>query len=498
MKKIFVFVSFILLSFKTNAQFVELCGGLANSWGPLVKSICADKNGNVYCAGTFVNSSGNYYVAKWNGNSWIELGGLNSLNAQGQIKSICCDASGNVYAVGNITNGINVPYVAKYNGSNWSEVGAKNRAVLINQNDSMLALNQVLIDNQNRIYVGGTNTYGLNCVSRWDGTGWSGPLPTSNYFATGYFFSDFCIDQNGHAYIIEHDNFMSGSQNCCIVVCDWSSMSMTHLVTANGGYDFSTINDIECDPYGNIYFCLKNYGCNIIYKLSANNYKDGFIQREKLNSSSTSCGDINVLCIVDSNSIYSSAGYDFIENLPDSNHINLSQFVIPDVIAQDPNHNLYFGSINNKNNELGIYKYSPCSKSSNLNITTTADSFIIAGDTFRTSGSFTIDVVSYNGCDSTIHLKLITSATGVENFEQLNNIHVYPNPCFKHLIIDTKQQYQISNVEILNSIGQVLVKNKYNNVNYATEDVHELISGLYLIRIIDSNGNFHTSRFCKE
>ena len=65
--------------------------------------------------GFFTNSGGNYYVAKWNGSAWSELGGLNALAANGFINSVFSDAAGNIYAGGNFTNSSFNNYVAEYN-----------------------------------------------------------------------------------------------------------------------------------------------------------------------------------------------------------------------------------------------------------------------------------------------------------------------------------------------------------------------------------------------
>jgi hypothetical protein len=79
-----------------------------------IRSICTDRLGNVYVAGSFENSNGKNYVARWDGTNWIELGGIEKgLKANARINSICLDAAGNVYAAGWFTNATGY-YVAKY------------------------------------------------------------------------------------------------------------------------------------------------------------------------------------------------------------------------------------------------------------------------------------------------------------------------------------------------------------------------------------------------
>jgi hypothetical protein len=74
----------------------------------------------------FANASGNKYVAKWNGTTWSELGGSNTLAANNPIYRICSDIAGNVYAAGYFTNASGNKYVAKWDGANWSELGGSN------------------------------------------------------------------------------------------------------------------------------------------------------------------------------------------------------------------------------------------------------------------------------------------------------------------------------------------------------------------------------------
>src|SRR6185295_12685799 len=58
--------------------------------------------------------------------SWSQLGVVNGVVADSYISSVCSDASGNIYAAGQFTNSSGKKYVAKYNGSSWSELGGLN------------------------------------------------------------------------------------------------------------------------------------------------------------------------------------------------------------------------------------------------------------------------------------------------------------------------------------------------------------------------------------
>ena len=83
-----------------------------------IRSICTDKSGSVYVEGSVEISRGKNYVARWDGTSWSELGGIEKgLKANARINSICLDAAGNVYAAGWFTNSTGY-YVAKYTVKN--------------------------------------------------------------------------------------------------------------------------------------------------------------------------------------------------------------------------------------------------------------------------------------------------------------------------------------------------------------------------------------------
>jgi hypothetical protein len=89
-----------------------------------IRSIAVDrKNGNAYAGGTFFNSNGVRYVAKWNGTNWSELGSLpdNSL-----VSAIVTDTSGNVYASLH-RSALPNSYIGKWNGTSWTEFSGDNQ-----------------------------------------------------------------------------------------------------------------------------------------------------------------------------------------------------------------------------------------------------------------------------------------------------------------------------------------------------------------------------------
>lgn len=88
----------------------------------MIWGLVTDPAGNVYATG-WRDEAGRREVMRWNGTVWEEL----NLNANEEIYAITADASGNIYAVGAFTNATlpsaGEPYVAKWNGSSWLDIG---------------------------------------------------------------------------------------------------------------------------------------------------------------------------------------------------------------------------------------------------------------------------------------------------------------------------------------------------------------------------------------
>jgi len=173
-----------------GTSWVKLGTGTGLNANGQILSICMDPSGNMYAAGDFTDAptpdTGNIYVAKWDGTSWSELGtGIvptNSLNTR-IIFTILSDTAGNIYASGYFTNSSNKYYVAKWNGSAWSELGTGINA--LNANGPIM---QMTWDRSGNLYAGGyfTDTTRLvvqhtqgnvlvhPCyVAKWNGTTWT-------------------------------------------------------------------------------------------------------------------------------------------------------------------------------------------------------------------------------------------------------------------------------------------------------------------------------------
>jgi len=109
--------------------------------------------------------------------------------------------------------------------------------------------------------------------------------------------------------------------------------------------------------------------------------------------------------------------------------------------------------------------------------TTANESFVWNGETFTETGDYIQAFTAANGCDSivTLHLNVIT---GISEAEM--QISIFPNPA--NDILNVTSSEQISEIEIVNALGQV-VKRLEVNADNAVCDVEDLTSGVYVVRI---------------
>lgn len=96
--------------------------------GSYFQTITTDAVGNLYGAVRYTDESlgdNLWRVVKWDGTNWTELAnGNNKLNANGSIFALATDAAGNVYAAGAFTNyPAGNRFVAKWDGNSWTELG---------------------------------------------------------------------------------------------------------------------------------------------------------------------------------------------------------------------------------------------------------------------------------------------------------------------------------------------------------------------------------------
>jgi len=215
----------------------------------MINSICSDYLGNIYAAGYFIDSTGKEYVAKWNGKSWIELGGTgaNALNNDGTIYSICTDVFGNVYTT--TSSVITVPYsgnIAKWDGNSWTQLGTG--ASGLNANEVIYS---ICTDDSGNVYAAGefTNKTNDTYVAKWNGSSWT-ELGTTNILHSGSSILSICIDKNRNVYAA--GNFFDSTSKC--FVAKWNGTIWSELGAGSTAlYANSSILSICTDSSGNVY-----------------------------------------------------------------------------------------------------------------------------------------------------------------------------------------------------------------------------------------------------
>lgn len=89
----------------------------------------------------------------------------------------------------------------------------------------------------------------------------------------------------------------------------------------------------------------------------------------------------------------------------------------------------------------------------------------------------------------------INCATSIEESENEKKISVYPMPASNILNITIdKNEFKNSKLEIINSLGQTVIKTEFKN----QIDVSELASGFYTLLLKDNSGSVITKKFVKE
>jgi hypothetical protein len=111
----------------TPGGSTPLTGGtqkMALNFNTLVHSMAFDAAGNLYIGGEFTDSTGNIYIAKWDGTNWTKLGSdLSTFGNWGAVDELVFDNAGNLYCAGYLPNGV-AGGVGKWNGQSWINTGS--------------------------------------------------------------------------------------------------------------------------------------------------------------------------------------------------------------------------------------------------------------------------------------------------------------------------------------------------------------------------------------
>jgi hypothetical protein len=475
MKRILTLVSILFLYLSSHAQaWIEL-GTNANALNAnnSIWSILADPQGNIYAAGGFTDSptyiEGHSYVAKWNGNSWSQLGtGANALNANNAIYAIHQDAAGNIYAGGKFLDINGKEYVAKWNGTSWTELGID--TIGLNAVDPIYT---ITTDAAGNVYAAGAFTdfvFAYNhyyvakwnpSTSRWTEVGLDSTrglnadsaiyvLATdrqNNIYATGAF-----TNASGYSYVAKWNDTV------------WAEVGKdSFALNANG-----SINAMITDSLGNIYVggtFTDSLGYYYIAKWSAATHKWTELSNPATNQISI-LGPINALALDSVGNVYAGG-------------------MIPDT-----NGNFFFVVVWNGNKLIVANNNGSAPLNANdAVLTMTSDKFgnIYAAGNFKDPNAYQ-------------YVSEFTSnfPSGITTVAD-EHLHIYPNPTSGQVFIQADHISGIATIEIIDALGRTLSTQYAETTTVQTHiDLSDYAPGVYTLMVRDASEHLMTSRIVKQ
>jgi hypothetical protein len=250
MKKLVLILILVVCGIVSSAQpsgWTELGSGsnALNANGGIY-SLCTDTAGNVYATGDFTNTSGKFYIARWDGVIWNAMNNNNNaLNENYSITDICTDGV-NIYAVSSVCG--RDDHVAEFSSYNWDTLPS-----LLSVNMKNLMIYSICTDRSGNLYAAGAlcDSSNKSCIVKWD-TGASAwlemPVSLQNYTLNGDVYS-VCADGSGNVYASGSACDTGGYNVIKFDGVNWSWLgSGSNALNANG-----YISSLCTDAHGHVY-----------------------------------------------------------------------------------------------------------------------------------------------------------------------------------------------------------------------------------------------------
>lgn len=478
-----------------NFLWATAMGGPSSDSGG---GICLDPTGNVLITGTFQGlvdfdpgpgiynltaSGSDIFVCKLDANGnfvWAgKMGGSNGDSGYG----ITVDSFSNVYTTGFFSSTF-ADFDPGAGTANLTPIGMSD--IFISKLDM----------NGNYVWVrriGGSNLETAGSITVDTG---------GNIYAAGTFSSS-SIDFDPGPGIYTLSN--SGGNDAFILKLD-ASGNFVWAGVMGGSNDDAGVQT-RLDPSGNVYiignfssvnadfnpgvgtFTLSSLGFTDIFicKLDASG---NFIWVKQLGGSLTENGQS--IFADASGYVYTTGSFQGTADFdPTAGTNNLSSNGMNDIFINilDPSGNFYWaGQIGGANDDVG---YSIIATP--IGEVYTSGSFASVNTDFDCGGG-TYTLSSLGNGDIFIHKMSGAPSAAKENPPKKNYL-IYPNPTSNVLLISNEENnFQNSELEVINYLGQTVLKMSYSN----TIDVSELSNGIYTLKIVtEDNQNFY-SKFVKE
>jgi hypothetical protein len=451
-------------------------GGSKTTFNDNINSIATDAIGNVYAAGDFTNANGNYYVAKWNGSNWSEIGGANTSTFNDDIESITTDANGYVYAVGGFTDANGNTYVAKWDGSNWSELGGTNPS---------LGGRFITKDAKGNIYT--TSGYG---VAKWDGSAWNILSGIISPFGSE-FIASINTDAKGNVYAAENFNDSAGNEFIAEWNgSSWSKLGALNIISPDSGTSLTT------DASGNLYAGLMAYNNNnspIYYVSKWDGNTWGIVGND-----TTFNSDIYSMAVDASGNLY--AGGNFV-NANGNYYVAKWNLTLPVTLENI--------TAKQENKDIAInWQTATELNTSHFNVQRSTDgvSFTDIGTAKAIgSGANKYGFIDNNPADGINYYRLqIVDMDGAATYSKVvscelsvvsKQITVYPNPSRDNVTISGSH---ISSLQVIDNIGRVVKVVSLKDATNPSLSVSGLPAGVYHLRVQTSDGSMSGVGFVKE
>lgn len=103
------------------------------------------------------------------------------------------------------------------------------------------------------------------------------------------------------------------------------------------------------------------------------------------------------------------------------------------------------------------------------------------------NGSYAVVITTNIGCVDTSACYPETF-TSISTIDEQTNFAIYPNPTTGFLTVDLGKVYAHTNIELINTTGQVLLQKQYRQKEQLNLNVESILSGIYFIKISTNEG----------